>query len=202
MTDISRRDFVALTAAGAAATPFLLDDPWARAAAGVTAQEIVDRVKKSVGVDWRRDERRFVQSRRSVNGRHRRGDDLDGDARRPAEGRPGRRQFHHHRGADLLFEGGPERARGTGRRPWRCGTRRSASWRRFRRGAAAVAGDGQRPRHRRLGGDAAGPGAATIRRPAGDRRPPLALRPRLRRRTRSMPARTPSSRSTSWSCSG
>ena len=56
MTNISRRDFVALTAAGAAATPFLLDEEWTRAAAGVTAQEIVDRVKKNVGVDWRGDE--------------------------------------------------------------------------------------------------------------------------------------------------
>ena len=46
---------MALTAAGAAATPFLLDG-WAGAAAGVTAQEIVDRVKKNVGVDWRGDE--------------------------------------------------------------------------------------------------------------------------------------------------
>jgi putative NIF3 family GTP cyclohydrolase 1 type 2 len=52
MTDISRRDFVALTAAGAAAAPFLLNDTLASAAAVVTAQEIVDRVKKNVGVDW------------------------------------------------------------------------------------------------------------------------------------------------------
>ena len=56
MTGISRRGFVALTAAGAVATPFLLDDTWARAAAGVTAQQIVDRVKNNVGVDWRGDE--------------------------------------------------------------------------------------------------------------------------------------------------
>jgi putative NIF3 family GTP cyclohydrolase 1 type 2 len=56
MPTISRRDFVALTAAGAAATPFLLDDALARATAGVTAQEIVDRVKKNVGVDWSGDD--------------------------------------------------------------------------------------------------------------------------------------------------
>ena len=67
MTDISRRDFVALTAAGAVATPFLLDDalaragsripdPGSRVAATVTAQEIVDRVKKNVGVDWSSDD--------------------------------------------------------------------------------------------------------------------------------------------------
>lgn len=67
MSDISRRDFVALTAAGAAATSFLLDgvlaaadesvrivsptpDPGSRVE--VTAQEIVDRVKKNLGVEW------------------------------------------------------------------------------------------------------------------------------------------------------
>jgi hypothetical protein len=51
MTDISRRGFVALTA-GAIATPFVLDEPLVRAAATITAQEIVDRVKKNIGVDW------------------------------------------------------------------------------------------------------------------------------------------------------
>lgn len=67
MSDISRRDFVALTATGAAATSFLLDgvlaaadesvrivsptpDPGSRVE--VTAQEIVDRVKKNLGVEW------------------------------------------------------------------------------------------------------------------------------------------------------
>jgi putative NIF3 family GTP cyclohydrolase 1 type 2 len=53
---ISRRDFVALTAAGAAVTPFLLDNSLSRASAAVTAQEIVDRVKKNIGVDWSSDE--------------------------------------------------------------------------------------------------------------------------------------------------
>lgn len=56
MTRISRRGFVALTAAGAAASPFTLRDAFARPAAAVTAQEIVDRVKKNVGVDWLSDE--------------------------------------------------------------------------------------------------------------------------------------------------
>ena len=56
MTGISRRDFVALTAAGAVATPFILDDAFARGAATVTAQEIVDRVKKNIGVDWGSDD--------------------------------------------------------------------------------------------------------------------------------------------------
>ncbi len=54
MSDISRRDFVALTA-GAAAAPFFLDDLRGRGA-GVTAQEIVDRVKKNIGVDWTSDD--------------------------------------------------------------------------------------------------------------------------------------------------
>jgi putative NIF3 family GTP cyclohydrolase 1 type 2 len=55
MTGISRREFVSLTAAGAAATPFLLDGAL-RAAPVVTAQEIVDRVKKNIGVDWGTDD--------------------------------------------------------------------------------------------------------------------------------------------------
>jgi putative NIF3 family GTP cyclohydrolase 1 type 2 len=55
MTHISRRDFVALTAAGAVGTPLLLDDSL-RAGAGVTAQEVVDRIKKDIGVDWSNDD--------------------------------------------------------------------------------------------------------------------------------------------------
>jgi putative NIF3 family GTP cyclohydrolase 1 type 2 len=50
MDRITRREFVALTAATAAATPFALSHA---AAAVVTAQEIVDRIKKNVGVDWK-----------------------------------------------------------------------------------------------------------------------------------------------------
>jgi putative NIF3 family GTP cyclohydrolase 1 type 2 len=75
---LSRRDFVALTAASAAASPFLLDDAAASSialhspASGIpdsgsgipdpgsratlTAQEIVDRVKKNIGVDWSSDD--------------------------------------------------------------------------------------------------------------------------------------------------
>jgi putative NIF3 family GTP cyclohydrolase 1 type 2 len=56
MTHISRRDFVAAAAAGAIATPFALTDGFARASAAVTAQEIVDRIKKNVGVDWSSDD--------------------------------------------------------------------------------------------------------------------------------------------------
>jgi putative NIF3 family GTP cyclohydrolase 1 type 2 len=54
MSDISRREFVALTTSGAAAIAF---HPNAgRASAAVTAQEIVDRVKKHIGVDWNSDD--------------------------------------------------------------------------------------------------------------------------------------------------
>jgi putative NIF3 family GTP cyclohydrolase 1 type 2 len=56
MTGISRRDFVALTAAAAVVTPLILRDGGARASAAVTAQEIVDRVKKQIGVDWGSDD--------------------------------------------------------------------------------------------------------------------------------------------------
>ena len=52
MTGISRRDFVALSAAGAVVTPFLINDALARASAAITAQQIVDRIKKNIGVDW------------------------------------------------------------------------------------------------------------------------------------------------------
>jgi putative NIF3 family GTP cyclohydrolase 1 type 2 len=56
MTDISRREFVAVTAAGAVGIPILLNDARARVSAGMTAQDIVDRVKKNIGVDWTGDE--------------------------------------------------------------------------------------------------------------------------------------------------
>ncbi len=55
MREISRRKFVALTAGGAAATPFVLDGG-ARAAASVTAQQIVDRIKANIGVEWGSDD--------------------------------------------------------------------------------------------------------------------------------------------------
>ena len=50
MHQISRRRFVALTAAGAAGAPFELSR---QPAAAITAQEIVDRIKKNVGVQWK-----------------------------------------------------------------------------------------------------------------------------------------------------
>ena len=52
MTRVSRRDFVRLGAAGAVAAPLVLESTRARAAAP-TAQEIVDRVRTSLGVEWR-----------------------------------------------------------------------------------------------------------------------------------------------------
>jgi putative NIF3 family GTP cyclohydrolase 1 type 2 len=56
MTGISRREFVALTATGAVGAPFLLDGASPGASAPVTAQEIVDRVKKNLSVDWGSDD--------------------------------------------------------------------------------------------------------------------------------------------------
>jgi putative NIF3 family GTP cyclohydrolase 1 type 2 len=56
VTEISIRDFVALSTAGAIASPFLLGNAWARRTASVTAQEIIDRVKKNIGVDWNSDD--------------------------------------------------------------------------------------------------------------------------------------------------
>jgi putative NIF3 family GTP cyclohydrolase 1 type 2 len=55
MREISRRDFVTLTAAGAAATPFILEQRLVQAAGTVTAQQIVDRVKAGIGVEWATD---------------------------------------------------------------------------------------------------------------------------------------------------
>ena len=52
MNRVSRREFVRLGAAGAAAAPWVLD-PTAIGAATVTAQDIVERVRKAVGVDWK-----------------------------------------------------------------------------------------------------------------------------------------------------
>ena len=64
MTHLSRRKFVALTVGGAVASPFALNSTLALAHpgahreggnAGVTAQEIVDRIRKNVGVEWKGD---------------------------------------------------------------------------------------------------------------------------------------------------
>ena len=50
MTEISRRDFVALAAVAAVGGPMAPNNE--RAGAGVTAQDIVDRIRKSIGVEW------------------------------------------------------------------------------------------------------------------------------------------------------
>jgi hypothetical protein len=54
MTQISRREFVALTTTGAAALPFALSRD-TLAAQGITAQEIVDRIRQSAGAGWKPD---------------------------------------------------------------------------------------------------------------------------------------------------
>jgi putative NIF3 family GTP cyclohydrolase 1 type 2 len=54
MTHVSRRDFVKLGAAGAVAMPVVFDPSGARAAA-TTARDIVDRIRTSLGVEWRAD---------------------------------------------------------------------------------------------------------------------------------------------------
>src|SRR5690349_14314438 len=56
LRDISRRDFLTLTAAGAAAKPILLDQGMALAAGPVSAQQIVDRVKANIGAEWGADD--------------------------------------------------------------------------------------------------------------------------------------------------
>ncbi|HVG27155.1 MAG TPA: hypothetical protein VM865_06085 [Acidobacteriaceae bacterium] len=48
MHQISRRKFVALTATGIVTAPLAL-----RASARVTAQEVIDRIKKNLGVEWK-----------------------------------------------------------------------------------------------------------------------------------------------------
>ena len=51
MTQFSRREFVAL----AAAAPFALSQKSPNDSGALTAQEVVDRIKKSVGVEWKAD---------------------------------------------------------------------------------------------------------------------------------------------------
>ena len=52
MNQLSRREFVALTAGGAAAAPLASIRQTALHAAGLTAQDVVDRIKKNVGIEW------------------------------------------------------------------------------------------------------------------------------------------------------
>jgi hypothetical protein len=52
-THLSRREFGAL-AASAAVAPFAVA-PRLSAAAAVTAQDVIDRIKKNLGVEWKTD---------------------------------------------------------------------------------------------------------------------------------------------------
>src|SRR5688500_14942846 len=54
MKRLSRREFVRLSAAGAVASPFVLD-PAVVGAAAPTSQEVVDRIRKNVGAPWKAD---------------------------------------------------------------------------------------------------------------------------------------------------
>lgn len=54
MTRVSRREFVRLGAAGAVAAPFALDTVPA-GAADLTARQVVDRIRQSLGVAWQAD---------------------------------------------------------------------------------------------------------------------------------------------------
>ena len=167
MTGISRRDFVALTAAGAVATPFLLDDALARAGAAVTAQEIVDRVKKNIGVDWGSDDVDTFKA---------------GDPSTIVTGVVTTSmatldvlQKAVQAGANLIITAAPtfySRAdlstpAGRGFGAGGAGRGQAAAWWRSRRGARSVAGDGQRSGNRRVGAHASGPAAAAVRRAAG-----------------------------------
>ena len=52
VTRVSRREFVRLGAAGAAAAPWLLE-PAALGAATISAQAVIDRVRKALGLEWK-----------------------------------------------------------------------------------------------------------------------------------------------------
>ena len=54
MNRFSRREFVRLSTAGAVASPFVVG-PAVLGAAAPTAQEVVDRIRKTLGVPWRAD---------------------------------------------------------------------------------------------------------------------------------------------------
>jgi len=56
MKVISRRDFVAMTAAGTMVTPLMDARSLTLAATRVTAQDVVDRIKANIGVEWRSDD--------------------------------------------------------------------------------------------------------------------------------------------------
>jgi putative NIF3 family GTP cyclohydrolase 1 type 2 len=55
MKQISRREFVAFSAAGAVTAPGVLYSRFVQPAAEITAQEIVDRIKQKIGGEWKSD---------------------------------------------------------------------------------------------------------------------------------------------------
>ena len=55
MDRLSRREFVVLTAGGAVAAPLASIGHPAVHAAGLTAQDVIDRIQKNVGVEWKAD---------------------------------------------------------------------------------------------------------------------------------------------------
>lgn len=55
MNPISRRQFVTLSTAGALAAPGIFHSRTATMQAGLTAQQVVDRIRQKVGVEWKTD---------------------------------------------------------------------------------------------------------------------------------------------------
>ena len=204
MTPISRREFVAMTAAGAVATPLVLADALARPprrhhGAGHRRADQEEHRRP-----WNADDDGHVQGRRSVDGRHRRGvtsmatvDVLQQAVKAGANSSsPPRRPSTRARMLGDAGWGGLVRGRGRAAGPGaRAVARVLESCCRRRR---SVAGDRLRAGHRSLGGDAAH-ASASRRRPCRRRRgraaPQQARRHRLP--TRCSRARTRSSTRTS-----
>ena len=78
LNQLSRRDFVRLSAAVLVATPFVLE-PGVMNAAAPTAQDIVDRIKKNLGLDWKASTVDTFKAANRSDRRERGGHDLLGD---------------------------------------------------------------------------------------------------------------------------
>ena len=205
ISELSRREFVALTLGGAAAAPFVLPDFSLRAAGPITAQEIVDRVKKNIGVEWSTDDVDTFKA---------------GDPSTVVTGVVTTSmatldvlQKAVQAGANLVITAAPTfYSRADLSTPGGRGLRRGRRGRGRApapgagggpgAGARPVAGDGQRSGHRRVGAHAAGARrcrSPSCRRPAARRAGGSSHAPAagsgLRRQERR------SSRSTSWWCS-
>ena len=206
MTHISRRHFVALTMGGAVAAPFAFRDGVADAAAPVTAQEIVDRIKKNIGVEWSSDDVDTFKA---------------GDPSTVVTGVVTTSmatldvlQKAVQAGANLVITAAPtfySRADlGTpGGRGLGAGAAAAGRGQPPARGGGAAPGAAAAPSPATVSGPGTGASAPMPPTPplpqsivpAGTAGAPARRRPRLRRRIRSTPARTTSSRSTSSSCS-